>query len=39
MSANMLLLQQVLERDTKIIKKEKQTDEIDIERKLKIQLY
>lgn len=36
MSANMLLLQQVLERDTKIIKKEKQTDEIDIERKLKI---
>ena len=36
MSANMLLLQQVLERDKEIIKKEKQTDEIDIERKLKI---
>lgn len=35
MSANMLLLQQVLERDTQI-KKEKQVDEIDIERKLKI---
>lgn len=36
MSANMLLLQQVLEKDKEIIKKEKQTDEIDIERKLKI---
>ena len=36
MSANMLLLQQVLERDEKIIKKEKRTDEINIERKLKI---
>ena len=36
MSANMLLLQQVLEKDEEIIKKEKQTDEIDIERKLKI---
>lgn len=36
MSANMILLQQVLERDTEIIKKEKQTDEINIERKLKI---
>ena len=35
MSANMLLLQQVLERDTQI-KKEKQVDEIDIERKIKI---
>lgn len=35
MSANMLLLQQVLERDVQI-KKEKQVDEIDIERKLKI---
>ena len=32
----MLLLQQVLEKDKEIIKKEKQTDEIDIERKLKI---
>ena len=30
MSANMLLLQQVLERDVQI-KKEKQVDEIDIE--------
>ena len=36
MSANMLLLQQVLKKDKKIIKKEKQADEIDIERKLKI---
>ena len=36
MPANMLLLQQVLEKDEEIIKKEKQTDEIDIERKLKI---
>lgn len=36
MSANMLLLQQVLGKDKEIIKKEKQTDEIDIERKLKI---
>ena len=35
MSANMLLLQQELERDAQI-KKEKQVDEIDIERKLKI---
>ena len=35
MSANMLLLQQVLERDAQI-KKEKQVDEIDIERKPKI---
>ena len=35
MSANMLLLQQVLERNVQI-KKEKQVDEIDIERKLKI---
>ena len=32
----MLFLQQVLEKDKEIIKKEKQTDEIDIERKLKI---
>ena len=36
MSVNMTLLQMMLERDKKIIKKEKQTDEIDIERKLKI---
>ena len=36
MSAIMLFLQQVLEKDKEIIKKEKQTDEIDIERKLKI---
>lgn len=36
MSVNMTLLQMMLERDEKIIKKEKQTDEIDIERKLKI---
>ena len=36
MPANMLLLQMVLEGNEKIIKKEKQADEIDIERKLKI---